>query len=92
MRGETQKGSGGRFDEPRRCHGIEELAHEEHALREAQGHRSLSDEERKRLVWLEQRLDQCWDLLRQQRALIEAGRDSEDASVRGVNTVEHYQQ
>jgi hypothetical protein len=72
--------------------GIEELAHEEHALREAESHRALSDEERKRLVWLEQRLDQCWDLLRQRRALIDAGRDPEDASVRGVNTVEHYQQ
>jgi hypothetical protein len=72
--------------------GIEELAHEEHALREAEGHRSLSDEERKRLVWLEQRLDQCWDLLRQRRALIDAGRDPENASVRGVDTVEHYQQ
>jgi hypothetical protein len=72
--------------------GIEELAHEEHALREAEGHRSLSDEERKRLVWLEQRLDQCWDLLRQRRALMDAGRDPEDASVRGVDTVEHYQQ
>jgi hypothetical protein len=72
--------------------GIEELAHEEHALREAEGHRSLSDEERKRLVWLEQRLDQCWDLLRQRRALIDAGRDPADASVRGADTVEHYQQ
>ena len=72
--------------------GIEQLAHEEHVLREAEGHRSLSDEERKRLVWLEQRLDQCWDLLRQRRALIDAGRDPEDASVRGVNTVEDYQQ
>ena len=72
--------------------GIEQLAHEEHALREAEGHRSLSEEERKRLVWLEQRLDQCWDLLRQRRALIDAGRDPEDASVRGTDTVEHYQQ
>jgi hypothetical protein len=72
--------------------GIEELAHEEHALREAEGHRELSDDERKRLVWLEQRLDQCWDLLRQRRALINAGRDSEEASVRGIDTVEHYQQ
>jgi hypothetical protein len=71
---------------------IEQLAHEEHALRETEGHRSLSEEERKRLVWLEQRLDQCWDLLRQRRALIDAGRDPEDASVRGVSTVEHYQQ
>jgi hypothetical protein len=72
--------------------GIEQLAHEEHALREAEGQRSLSEDEKERLVWLEQRLDQCWDLLRQRRALIEAGRDPEDASVRGVSTVEHYQQ
>jgi hypothetical protein len=72
--------------------GIEQLAHEEHALREAEGQRSLSEDERERLVWLEQRLDQCWDLLRQRRALIDAGRDPEDASVRGVSTVEHYQQ
>jgi hypothetical protein len=72
--------------------GIEQLAHEEHTLREAEGHRSLSEEERKRLIWLEQRLDQCWDLLRQRRALIDAGRDPQDAVVRGVDTVEHYQQ
>ena len=72
--------------------GIEQLAHEEHALRETDGHRSLSEEERKGLVWLERRLDQCWDLLRQRRALIVAGRDPEDASVRGVSTVEHHQQ
>jgi hypothetical protein len=71
---------------------IEQLAHEEHTLREAEGHRALTDDERKRLVWLEQRLDQCWDLLRQRRALIDAGRDPNDASVRGVDTVEHYQQ
>ena len=70
----------------------EQLAHEEHALRETDGHRSLSEEERKGLVWLERRLDQCWDLLRQRRALIVAGRDPEDASVRGVSTVEHHQQ
>jgi hypothetical protein len=72
--------------------GIEQLAHEEHALREAEGHRSLSEDERKRLVWLEQRLDQCWDLLRQRRALIDAGGDPKDASIRGVSTVEDYQQ
>jgi hypothetical protein len=72
--------------------GIEQLAHEEHALREAEGRRSLSVDERKRLVWLEERLDQCWDLLRQRRALIDAGRNPEDASVRRLDTVEHYQQ
>jgi hypothetical protein len=72
--------------------GIEQLAHEEHELREAEGHRTLSEDERKRLAWLEQRLDQCWDLLRQRRALTDAGRDPENASVRSADTVEHYQQ
>jgi hypothetical protein len=72
--------------------GIEQLAHEEHSLRDAEGHRSLSEAERRRLVWLEERLDQCWDLLRQRRALIDAGRDPKDASVRSVSTVEDYQQ
>lgn len=72
--------------------GIEELAHEEHALREAEGQRALTDEERQRLVWLEERLDQCWDLLRQRRALRNAGEDPQEASVRSVETVEHYRQ
>jgi hypothetical protein len=30
--------------------------------------------------------------LRQRRALLDAGRDPDDASVRGVDTVEHYKQ
>jgi hypothetical protein len=72
--------------------GIEQLAQEEHTLREADGHRSLTEEEQKRLVWLEKRLDQCWDLLRQRRALKEAGRNPAEASIRSVNTVENYQQ
>ena len=72
--------------------GIETLADEEHTLRKTEGRRQLSEDERNRLTWLEQRLDQCWDLLRQRRALIEAGRDPNDASLRDVDTVEHYQQ
>jgi hypothetical protein len=72
--------------------GIEQLAHEEHELREAEGHRKLTDDERRRLSWLEERLDQCWDLLRQRRARIRAGLDPEEAVVRSVDTVERYQQ
>jgi hypothetical protein len=72
--------------------GIQELAHEESELREAEGHRPLSDDERKRLVWLEERLDQCWDLLRQRRARTNAGLDPEEVAIRSVETVEHYQQ
>jgi Protein of unknown function (DUF2630) len=71
---------------------IQALAHEEHELREREGREALSQEERDRLQWLEDRLDQCWDLLRQRRARARAGLDPEEASVRGVDTVEGYRQ
>jgi hypothetical protein len=71
---------------------IEALSHEEHELREREGREQLSDEERARLRWLEERLDQCWDLLRQRRARVHAGLDPDEAAVREVDTVEHYRQ
>jgi Protein of unknown function (DUF2630) len=37
-------------------------------------------------------LDQCWDLLRQRRALREAGLDPDAASARSPEVVERYQQ
>jgi hypothetical protein len=37
-------------------------------------------------------LDQCWDLLRQRRALRQAGRDPSAASVRPAEVVERYEQ
>jgi hypothetical protein len=72
--------------------GLEQLAHKSTHFARPRAHPSLFEEERKRPVWLEQRLEQCWDLLRQRRALIDAGRDREDASVRAVSTIDHYQQ
>jgi hypothetical protein len=71
---------------------IETLSHEEHELREREGAQGLSDAERERLGSLEERLDQCWDLLRQRRARARAGLDPDEASVREVDTVEHYRQ
>jgi hypothetical protein len=71
---------------------IQVLAHEEHELREREGRGDLSQEDRERLQWLEDRLDQCWDFLRQRRARVSAGLDPDDASVRDVDTVEHYRQ
>jgi hypothetical protein len=38
------------------------------------------------------RLDQWWDLLRQRRALRDAGRDPEVAHVRDAQVVENYEQ
>jgi hypothetical protein len=71
---------------------IDELIAEEHALRsKAVGH-GLSADERLRLDQLEQRLNQCWDLLRQRRARAEFGADPNDAEARPVGEVESYQQ
>lgn len=47
-------------------------------------------DERERLTALEYELDQCWDLLRQRRALTEAGEDPGAARVRPSSTVEGY--
>jgi hypothetical protein len=48
------------------------------------------DEEHARLRVVEAELDQCWDLLRQRRALREAGGDPQDAHVRPADQVEGY--
>jgi hypothetical protein len=37
-------------------------------------------------------LDQCWDMLRQRRALREADRDPDAAAVRPADVVERYEQ
>ena len=71
---------------------IQELAHEEHELREREGHGALTQQESDRLRALEDRLDQCWDLLRQRKARAGAGLDPDEATVRSLDTVEHYKQ
>ncbi len=75
-------------DRPVRRH-IEELVEEEHRLF-AQG--KLSDADRQRLDQVKVELDQCWDLLRQRRALREFGDDPEQARVRPPKIVENYEQ
>ncbi len=42
----------------------------------------LTDDDRDRLAKIKVELDQCWDLLRQRRALREFGRDPDQAKVR----------
>jgi hypothetical protein len=71
---------------------IEALVAEEHELWKREGDGGASDSERQRLASLEVSLDQCWDLLRQRRALREAGLDPETAQVRDDTVVEGYQQ
>lgn len=62
------------------------LADEEHAIRQAG-----PEGDAERLRQIEVMLDQCWDLLRQRRALREFGRDPDEARVRDADTVERYQ-
>ena len=69
---------------------INELAHQEHALWEAESRGEASDGERERLKELQVTLDQCWDLLHQRRARRSAGMDPDDASVRDPRQVEGY--
>ena len=70
---------------------INELVAEEKALRDQLQHGEISEsEEHKRLHQLEVELDQCWDLLRQRRALRETGGDPRDAAVRPADEVEGY--
>jgi hypothetical protein len=66
---------------------VSELVDEERHLR-ADGHKA--DENAQRLRHLQEELDQCWDLLRQRRALREFGEDPDQAKPRDPGTVEGY--
>ena len=66
---------------------IQELVAEEHRLLEQD---TLADAEHERLAHVQVELDQCWDLLRQRRALRETGGDPEKAQIRPADIVEKY--
>jgi Protein of unknown function (DUF2630) len=65
---------------------------EEHELWEREAAGRASEADRLRLDQLKLSLDQCWDLLRQRRALREAGYDPSAAQVRDPEIVERYEQ
>ena len=70
---------------------IRELVDEEKALRAQLQHGEIdASEEHGRLRRVEVELDQCWDLLRQRRALRESGADPREAEVRPPGEVEGY--
>jgi len=75
---------------------IERLVGEEHELRTREQADAASDDalegDKERLRSVEVELDRCWDLLRQRRALRDAGADPDSAEVRDAGTVEGYQQ
>jgi hypothetical protein len=68
---------------------IDRLVKEEEHL---YGKAELQDSDQKRLADLKIDLDQCWDLLRQRRALREFGEDPDKAKVRPAKIVENYEQ
>jgi hypothetical protein len=75
---------------------IERLVAEEHELRNREQADAPNDDaleaDRERLDAVEVELDRCWDLLRQRRALRDAGGDPEQAHARNAETVERYLQ
>jgi hypothetical protein len=71
---------------------IEELVGEEHELWNAESRGEATERDRRRLDELKLTLDQCWDLLRQRRALEESGLDADAAHVRPPEVVERYEQ
>lgn len=72
---------------------VHELVEDERQLRDRlQAGEITTDEEHARLREVEAQLDQCWDLLRQRRARVEAGQDPDAAAPRPADEVEGYLQ
>ena len=75
---------------------IDELEQEEQRLRKEeetsaeQGRTDVVSQDADRLGAIKVELDQLWDLLRQRRALRNAGRNPDDAQLRDSETVERY--
>ena len=80
------------MDDTRIHQSIEQLVDEEHQLWQREASGAASDGDRNRLEELKVSLDQCWDLLRQRRALRDAGLDPDAATARDPEVVERYQQ
>jgi hypothetical protein len=71
---------------------IEQMVAQEHALWEREAAGVATDDDRRQLDKLKIALDQCWDLLRQRRALRNAGSDPDSAEERPPEVVERYWQ
>jgi hypothetical protein len=70
---------------------IKALVEEEHDLRSRRERDEIeADDELQRLQAVEVELDQCWDLLRQRRALRDSGQDPDQAATRPPGEVEGY--
>ncbi len=70
---------------------IERLVEQEQSLR-SEGPGVSAETHAEQLRNISEQLDQCWDLLRQRRARMDAGEDPDAAAVRPVGEVEGYRQ
>ena len=68
---------------------ISRLVKEEESL---YANEPMDDRAVARVEALKAELDQCWDLLRQRRALREFGKDPDKAALRPASVVEKYEQ
>jgi len=80
------------MNDPQIHESIEQLVAEEHELWERESSGNATDDDRRRLDHVRVSLDQCWDLLRQRRALRTAGLDPDSAEERPADVVERYWQ
>jgi Protein of unknown function (DUF2630) len=75
---------------------IEALVAEEHSLSAREQSDAVDEQalesDRARLEAVSVELDRCWDLLRQRRALRDAGASPDDAQLRDADIVERYRQ
>ncbi len=78
-------------DQPVLAH-IHQLVDEEHRLFEQGQRGTVGEMDHHRLAQVQVELDQCWDLLRQRRALREVGLNPNLAEVRPAQVVENYEQ
>jgi len=80
------------MNDPQIHDSIEQLVAEEHALWQRESVGEATEDDRRRLKTVQVSLDQCWDLLRQRRALRSAGLDPDTAQERPSDVVEGYWQ
>jgi len=71
---------------------IQELVGQEQALRQQEADGRTTDPGQRRMHALTVEMDELWDLVRQRRALRDAGQDPDAAGQRDAPTVEHYMQ
>jgi hypothetical protein len=57
---------------------------------ELYGKENLTDEDIKQLHKIQLDLEQCWDFLRQRRALRNASDNPDDAEIRDAETIKNY--